>query len=146
TSWDYWLGSIGSKVAQKTQGLRRLYIIQLEDEGNPFSYTFYPKSLNLHLTVITLIICCSLIEDTYHMINNYVMKALGRMELSLILGAGDYRREGIGEMFGGRKNFVELAWMCLRMNLMFPKELFALDNVVMLPHRAAFTEESFYDA
>lgn len=27
-----------------------------------------------------------------------------------------------------------------------PKELFAMDNVVLLPHRAAFTEEAFFDA
>lgn len=27
-----------------------------------------------------------------------------------------------------------------------PKELFAMDNVVVLPHTAAFTEEAFFDA
>lgn len=38
-----------------------------------------------------------------------------------------------------------LVWMCLRMSLI-PKELFNLDNVVLSPHRAVFTEESFKDS
>ncbi|CAK9134490.1 unnamed protein product [Ilex paraguariensis] len=146
TSWDYWLGSIGSKVAKRLKGFGGFISYNSRTKKPSVSYTFYPNVFELASHCNTLIICCSLIEDTYHMINNYVMKALGKDGIIINIGRGAIidEKELVRCLVEGKIFGVGLDVFENEPNV--PKELFALDHVVMLPHRAAFTEESFYDA
>ncbi|KAF8370281.1 hypothetical protein HHK36_031681 [Tetracentron sinense] len=90
-----------------------------------------------------LIICCALTDQTRHIINKDVMFALGKEGVIINVGRGALidEKELVrclvqGEMRGAGLDVFEN-------EPDVPKELFALDDVVLSPHRAFVTPESF---
>ncbi|KAJ4727068.1 Glyoxylate/hydroxypyruvate reductase HPR3 [Melia azedarach] len=77
-----------------------------------------------------------LADETGHMINKEVLSALARKESLLILDVGGclLQAETKGASLDVFENEPDV-----------PKELFSLDNVVLSPHSAVFTGETFKD-
>ncbi|KAK6920224.1 D-isomer specific 2-hydroxyacid dehydrogenase, NAD-binding domain [Dillenia turbinata] len=117
------LGSIGYEVAKRLDafGCRISYNSREQKPSTP--YQFYSNVCELAASSDALIICCALTDENHHMINSEVLLALGKDGI-IIAGAGL-------DVFEHEPNV--------------PKELYSMDNVVLTPHVAVFTNESIRD-
>lgn len=140
------LGSIGMEVAKRLEAFGCTISYNSRKEKPSVPFPFYSNVCELATNCDILILCCALNDQTHHMINKEVLLALGKegvivnvargavideKELVRFLVQGDISGAGL-DVF---ENEPEV-----------PRELFALDNVVLSPHRAVFTEESIRDA
>lgn len=137
------LGNIGQAVAKRLEAFG-CQISYLSKHKKPsVSYTFYASAMELASHCDILVICCALNEKTHHLINKEVLLALGKEGVVVNIARGGIIDE---------KELVK----CLQEGLIsgsgldvfekepnVPQELFNLDNVVLSPHFAIFTEESF---
>ncbi|XP_044501508.1 glyoxylate/hydroxypyruvate reductase HPR3-like [Mangifera indica] len=139
------LGSIGSLVAERlvTFGCHISYNSRTQKPSVP--YPFYSSVQELAANSDVLIICCGLTEETRHMINKDVLSALGKEGVIVNIGRGAIIDEQElvrclvqGEIKGAGLDVFEN-------EPDVPKELFAMNNVVLSPHRAVFTSETFQD-
>ncbi|MFS7932609.1 putative oxidoreductase [Helianthus anomalus] len=139
------LGNIGSRVATRLEAMGCIvsYTSRRKKQSTPF--TFYPNILQLAFDSDALVLCCALTNNTRHMIDNKVMKALGKKGIIVNVARGALvdEVELVKCLLEGELGGVGLDVFENEPNA--PRELFELDNVVFLPHAAAFTNESFYD-
>ncbi|OMP08087.1 hypothetical protein CCACVL1_01166 [Corchorus capsularis] len=139
------LGSIGTEVAKRLEAFGCI-ISYNSRKKNPFvSYTFYPHVVELAANCDVLIICCALTDETYHLIDKQVLTALGENGVIVNIARGPIidEKELVrclvqGEIGGAGLDVFEH-------EPHVPTELFGLDNVVMSPHNAVFTNETFED-
>lgn len=140
------LGNIGTKLARRLEafGCKVSYNSRTEKPKAP--YEFYPSALDLASYSDILIICCSLTEKTRHIINDDVLNALGKNGILISIGRGPIIHEEslVKHLVGG--TIAGAAMDVYEHEPRVPSELFELDNVVLSPHRGAFTEEAFIDA
>ncbi|KAI8025357.1 Glyoxylate/hydroxypyruvate reductase HPR3 [Camellia lanceoleosa] len=139
------LGSIGTEVAKRLEAFGCIISYNSKTKKPNVTYPFHPNVSQLASNSDVLIICSSLTDQTRHMINREVMSALGKGGVIINVGRGAIINEKElveclveGEIGGAGLDVFEN-------EPTVPKELFGLDNVVLSPHRAAFTEESFFD-
>ncbi|KAJ9539554.1 hypothetical protein OSB04_032287 [Centaurea solstitialis] len=140
------LGNIGSKVAIRLEAMGCIVSYTSRQQKHCLPYTFYPNVLQLASGSDALILCCVLTDATRHMIDNRVMRALGKTGVIVNVARGAVIDEAEfvkclveGEIAGAGLDVFEN-----EPNV--PKELFGLDNVVLSPHVIACTKESFHDA
>ncbi|KAI3800483.1 hypothetical protein L1987_28574 [Smallanthus sonchifolius] len=140
------LGNIGSRVATRLEAMGCIVSYTSRHKKHSTPFTFYPNILQLAFDSDALVLCCSLTNDTRHMIDNKVMMALGKKGVIVNVGRGALIDEAelVKCLVEGDIGGVGLDVFEKEPNV--PKELFELDNVVLLPHNTAFTKESFYDA
>ncbi|EEF51059.1 glyoxylate/hydroxypyruvate reductase HPR3 [Ricinus communis] len=135
-------GSIGSEVAKRLEafGCRIAYNSRRKKPSVPFPY--YANVLDLAAESDILILCCSLTEETHHLINGNVMKTLGREGVIINVGRGSLidEKELVQFLVQGKIGGAGLD--VFENEPYVPKELFSLDNVVLSPHVAVFTPES----
>nr|CAN77384.1 hypothetical protein VITISV_006350 [Vitis vinifera] len=139
------LGSIGLEVAKRLEAFGCIILYNSRRKKANISYPFYSNVCELAANSNALIICCALTDETRHMINKEVMKALGKEGVIINIGRGAIidEKELVqclvqGEIGGAGLDVFEN-------EPDVPKELFTLDNVVLSPHVAVFTQESFSD-
>ncbi|XP_016436232.1 glyoxylate/hydroxypyruvate reductase HPR3 [Nicotiana tabacum] len=139
------LGNIGLKVATRLEAFG-CTISYNSRQKKPVPYDFYPNVCELAFNCNILVICCTLTIETRHMIDKDVLKALGKDGILINIARGPIvdEKELVkllveGEIAGAGLDVFEN-------EPKVPQELIALDNVVLTPHRAAFTEEAFRDA
>lgn len=136
------LGSIGSEVAKRLEAFGCIISYNSRRKKPSLSYPFYSKVSELAANSDALIITCALTDQTHHMINKEVLSFLGREGVIVNVGRGAIidekelvkclvNREIRGAGFDVFENEPQV-----------PKELFALDNVVLSPHTSIFTPES----
>uniref|UniRef100_A0A7N0UPQ8 D-isomer specific 2-hydroxyacid dehydrogenase NAD-binding domain-containing protein n=1 Tax=Kalanchoe fedtschenkoi TaxID=63787 RepID=A0A7N0UPQ8_KALFE len=137
------LGSIGYLIAKRLKafGCAIAYNSRKEKPSVPFQY--YRNVVELAEDSEVLIVCCALTDETYHIINKDVMRALGKDGVIINVGRGNLVDEDElvkallqGELGGAGLDVFEN-------EPGVPEELFKLDNVVLSPHKAALTPESF---
>ncbi|XP_024993285.1 glyoxylate/hydroxypyruvate reductase HPR3-like [Cynara cardunculus var. scolymus] len=140
------LGNIGSRVATRLEAMGCIVSYTSRQRKHSTSFIFYPDVFQLASESDVLIICCALTDDTRHMIDSRVMSALGKTGVIVNVARGAIIDEATlvkrlveGEIGGAGLDVFEN-----EPNV--PKELFGMDNVVLLPHRTAFTKEAFHDA
>lgn len=137
------LGSIGSEVAKRLAafGCRIAYNSRNKKASAPYPY--HANVCELAVNSDVLVVCCALTKETRHIINKDVMLALGKAGVIINVGRGalidekelvQYLRRG--EIGGAGLDVFEK-------EAEVPKELLTLDNVVLSPHFAALTPESF---
>ncbi|KAE8660451.1 Glyoxylate/hydroxypyruvate reductase HPR3 [Hibiscus syriacus] len=137
------LGSIGTEVAKRLDAFGCSISYHSRSKKPLEPYKFYPNVVELAANCDALIICCALTGETHHLISKEVLSALGKdgvivniargpiideKELVRCLVKGEIRGAGL-DVFEHEPDV--------------PVELFALDNVVMTPHCAVHTMESF---
>ncbi|KAL7125842.1 hypothetical protein ABFS83_14G143400 [Erythranthe nasuta] len=139
------LGSIGLELAKRLEpfGCQISYHSRSKKPFVP--YLFYPDIFELAVASDILILCCALTEQTHHMINRGVLLALGKKGVIINIARGGVIDEkelvaclASGEIAGAGLDVFENE-PCVA------SELFGFDNVVLSPHCAVFTEESFGD-
>ncbi|KAF5466921.1 hypothetical protein F2P56_016802 [Juglans regia] len=137
------LGSIGFLVAKRLEAFGCSILYNSRKRKDFVSYPFYTNICELAAKSDALIICCGLNEQTRHMINRGVLLALGKEGVIINIGRGPIIDEKDlvqclvqGEIGGAGLDVFEN-------EPSVPKELFDLDNVVLSPHSAVYTPESF---
>lgn len=137
------LGSIGFQVAKRLEAFGCSILYNSRKEKEFVSYPFYTNVCELAANSDALIISCGLTEQTRHMINREVLLALGKEGVIVNIGRGAIidEKELVQCLVQGEIGGAGLDVFENEPNA--PKELFALDNVVLAPHMAVFTPESF---
>ncbi|CAB4269818.1 unnamed protein product [Prunus armeniaca] len=137
------LGNIGSEVAKSLEAFGCIVSYNSRRKQQALPYLFYSNVHELAANTNALIICCALTDQTHHMIKKEVLSALGREGVIVNVGRGAIidEKELVrclvhGEIGGAGLDVFEN-------EPHVPQELFALDNVVLSPHKAALTPESF---
>lgn len=136
------LGSIGVEVAKRLEAFG-CSIAYYSRNKKPFvSYISYPDIHELASNCDILVICCALTDQTHHMINREVMLTLGKdgVIVNIARGAVIDEKELVSCLLGGEIAGAGLDVFEHEPHL--PLELYQLDNVVLSPHTAVFTEES----
>ncbi|KAI6702219.1 hypothetical protein NL676_011355 [Syzygium grande] len=137
------LGNIGSQVAKRLQpfGCDIAYNSRSKKPSFPFPYHATVHDLATNSDV--LILCCALTEETHHMINREVMTVLGDQGVIINVGRGSLIDENELVQFLVRGELGGAGLDVFEDEPNVPKELFGLDSVVLSPHRAVITPESF---
>ncbi|GAB4834315.1 hypothetical protein Ancab_032567 [Ancistrocladus abbreviatus] len=137
------LGSIGSKVAERLIPFGCSIAYNSRKRKQFVSFPYYDSAYDLALNSDVLVICCSLTNETHHIINKGVMTALGKEGVIINVGRGALidENEMVQLLVEGKLGAAGLDVFVNEPNV--PKELYLLDNVVLTPHRAATTPESF---
>ncbi|XP_052194224.1 glyoxylate/hydroxypyruvate reductase HPR3-like [Diospyros lotus] len=137
------LGRIGLEVARRLQafGCTISYCSRKKKQSLPFP--FYSNVCELAAECEILVVCCALTDQTRRMISKEALSALGKkgVVVNIARGAVVDEKELVrclvqGEIAGAGLDVFEK-------EPEVPSELFALDNVVLSPHGAMHTEESF---
>ncbi|XP_052479161.1 glyoxylate/hydroxypyruvate reductase HPR3 [Gossypium raimondii] len=137
------LGSIGSEVAKRLLAFGCTIAYTSRNKKRSVSFPFYANVRDLASNSDVLVLCCALTKETYHMINKDVMVALGKEGVIINVGRGSLinEKELVQCLVGGEMGGSGLDVYENEPNV--PKELFGLDNVVLSPHCAVMTPESF---
>ncbi|KAL5976525.1 hypothetical protein ACLOJK_020858 [Asimina triloba] len=137
------LGSIGMEIAKRLQpfGCRIAYTSRRRKPTVSFPY--FSSACDLASESDVLILSCSLTDETHHIINRDVLSALGKDGIIINIGRGSLIDEDElvrcllqGEVGGAGLDVFEN-------EPHVPQGLFAMDNVVLSPHSAVLTPESF---
>ncbi|KAI9173942.1 hypothetical protein LWI28_009143 [Acer negundo] len=137
------LGSIGSEVAKRLAAFGCSIAYTSRKKKSAVSYPFYENVRDLAADSNVLIVCCALTDQTRRMISKDVMTALGKEGVIVNVGRGALidEKELVQSLLRGE---IGGAGLDVYENEPYvPEELFALDNVVLSPHVAALTPESF---
>ncbi|CAM8997742.1 unnamed protein product [Rhodiola kirilowii] len=139
------LGSIGTQVAKRMEAFGCSISYNSRKPKPSVSYPFYSNVCQLAANCDVLIICCALTPQTHHMVNREVLRAIGKdgVVVNIARGAIVDEKELVrclveDEILGAGLDVFEN-----EPNVHI--DLFAMDNVVMSPHRAVLTPESIGD-
>ncbi|KAI7728424.1 hypothetical protein M8C21_000908 [Ambrosia artemisiifolia] len=137
------LGSIGTLVAKRLEPFGCTIAYTSRNKKSQVPYAFYPNVLDLATNSDSLIVCCALSEKTHHIINRDVLTALGKNGIIVNIGRGALvdEKELVKFLVGGELGGAGLD--VFENEPEVPKELLTLDNVVISPHKAVLTPESF---
>ncbi|KAL2892339.1 Glyoxylate/hydroxypyruvate reductase HPR3 [Bienertia sinuspersici] len=139
------LGSIGSRIARRLEAFGCTILYSSRKQKPSVSYPFYSDICELATNSDILVISCALTNQTRHMINKQVLSALGKegVIINIARGAIIDEKELVRFLVEGK---IAGAGLDVFENEPYvPKELSAMDNVVLLPHAAFITHESFRD-
>lgn len=139
------LGRIGLEVAKRLEAFGCIVLYNSRKEKPSVSYPFYSDLHVLASNSDALVICCGLTDETRHMINKEVMLALGKEGVIVNIGRGPIidEKEMLKLLVRGELGGAGLD--VLENEPSVPVELLGLDNVVITPHCASCTPESFLD-
>lgn len=139
------LGSIGLRVAKRLEAFGCLVSYNSRTKKPSVSYPFYANVYELAANSDIFIICCALTEQTHHMIDKSVLLALGKDGILINVGRGAIidEKELVQSLVRGEIRGAGFDVFENEPNV--PEELLSLDNVILSPHVAVFTEESFQD-
>ncbi|XP_065858121.1 glyoxylate/hydroxypyruvate reductase HPR3-like [Euphorbia lathyris] len=137
------LGSIGSEIAKRLVpfGCRIAYTARTEKPSIPFNY--YGNAHDLAANSDVLIVCCALTEETHHVVSKDVMTALGKEGVIINVGRGALLDEEQLVQFLEKGELAGAGLDVFENEPNVPASLFELDNVVLSPHCAVLTPESF---
>ncbi|KAK6137600.1 hypothetical protein DH2020_028657 [Rehmannia glutinosa] len=137
------LGNIGSRIAKRFEAFGCTIAYNSRNIKSHATYTYYANIVDLASNIDILIVCCALTNETYHVINKDVMTALGKTGIIVNVGRGALIDENELVEFLVRGEIGGAGLDVFEHEPRVPEELLALDNVVLSPHRAAFTSDSF---
>ncbi|XP_072989093.1 glyoxylate/hydroxypyruvate reductase HPR3-like [Typha latifolia] len=137
------LGSIGSEIAKRLEAFCCI-ISYLSRRPKPnVSYKYFSNICDLAAECDILVVSCALNSETRHIINKDVMQSLGRDGVIINVGRGALidEEELVHHLMQGELGGAGLD--VFENEPSVPKELFSMDNVVLSPHLAVHTPESF---
>ncbi|CAK9173104.1 unnamed protein product [Ilex paraguariensis] len=143
--WQRWNndGSIGIRMAKRLEAFGCIIAYNSRRKKPHVSYRCYEDVHDLATNSDVLIVCCALTSETHHIINKDVMEALGKKGVIVNVGLGTLvdEKELVQFLVRGESGGAGLDVYENEPNV--PEELFAMDNVVLSPHKAVATPESF---
>ncbi|CAK9310493.1 unnamed protein product [Citrullus colocynthis] len=136
------LGRIGLAIAKRAEAFNCpiSYCSRTEKEGSKYKY--YSNLLELASKSDILIVACPLSKETHHIINREVINALGPKGVLINIGRGPHvdEPELVAALVEGRLGGAGLD--VFEHEPEVPQELFALENVVLVPHIGSATVET----
>ncbi|XP_044963945.1 glyoxylate/hydroxypyruvate reductase HPR3-like [Hordeum vulgare subsp. vulgare] len=139
------LGNIGSRIAKRLQAFGCIIHYNSRKPKDSVSYKYFPNAHDLAAESDVLVVACALNKATQHIVNKDVLEALGKDGVVVNIGRGaNIDEEELvialreGKIAGAGLDVFEH-------EPKVPAELFSMDNVVLSPHVAVFTEESRSD-
>ena len=136
------MGSIGRRISKRLQAFGCSIAYNSRKPKANISFPFYASVQELASNVDILVVCLALTNETRHIINRDVMKALGKEGIIVNIGRGSLidEKEMVkllvkGEIGGAGLDVFEN-------EPVVPQELYALGNVVLSPHRGGAVPES----
>ncbi|TQD91552.1 hypothetical protein C1H46_022847 [Malus baccata] len=136
------LGRIGKAVAKRAEAFSCpiAYFSRTEKPDSKFKY--YPTVVELAANCHVLVVACPLTEETRHIINRQVINALGPRGVLINIGRGPHVDEAelVSALVEGRLGGAGLD--VYEKEPQVPEQLFALENVVLLPHVGSGTVET----
>lgn len=136
------LGRIGSAIAKRAEafGCSIAYFSRSKKPDVPFSYC--SNVVDLAVSSDILVVACSLTKETRSIINQSVLDALGKKGTLVNIGRGALvdEKELVKALVEGRLGGAGLDVFENEPNV--PKELFSMENVVLLPHVGTATWET----
>ncbi|KAK6935292.1 D-isomer specific 2-hydroxyacid dehydrogenase, NAD-binding domain, partial [Dillenia turbinata] len=136
------LGSIGSLTAKRLEAFGCSIAYNSRTKKPSVHYPYYANVHELAANSDVLIVCCALTNETYHIINKDVMKALGKQGVIINVGRGSLIDEKELVQFLVRGEIGGAGLDVFEDEPNVPKELYGLDNVVLSPHKAVSTPET----
>uniref|UniRef100_A0ACD5YCV2 Uncharacterized protein n=1 Tax=Avena sativa TaxID=4498 RepID=A0ACD5YCV2_AVESA len=139
------LGNIGSRIAKRLEAFGCVIHYNSRNPKDSVSYKFFPNVQSLAAESDVLVVACALTKATQRIVNKDVLEALGKGGVIINIGRGANIDEA--ELVMALKEG-KIAGAGLDVFEHEPKtqsELFSMDNVVLSPHVAVFTEESRSD-
>ncbi|KAL1198174.1 Glyoxylate/hydroxypyruvate reductase HPR3 [Cardamine amara subsp. amara] len=136
------LGSIGSFIAKRLEPFGCIISYNSRSQKQSSPYQYYSDILSLAANNDVLVLCCSLTDQTHHIVNREVMESLGKDGVIINVGRGKLIDEKemvkclIEGVIGGAGLDV------FEDEPEVPEVLFGLDNVVLSPHAAMATPGS----
>ncbi|KAL7123175.1 hypothetical protein ACP275_01G088700 [Erythranthe tilingii] len=137
------LGSIGSRIAKRFDAFGCTVTYTSRNKKSHLPYTYYANILDLASNSDILVICCALTNETHHLIDRDVMTALGKRGIIVNVGRGALIDEKELVEFLVRGEIGGAGLDVFENEPRVPKELLELDNVVLSPHKAVMTPDSF---
>ncbi|XP_058074332.1 glyoxylate/hydroxypyruvate/pyruvate reductase 2KGR-like [Magnolia sinica] len=136
------LGRIGSAIAKRAEAFSCPISYFSRSEKPNSKYKYYPSIIELAANSQVLVIACSLTEETRHIVNREVIEALGPKGVLVNIGRGPIvdEPELVSALLEGRLGGAGLDVFDNEPEP--PKQLFGLDNVVLLPHIGSETHET----
>lgn len=139
------LGNIGIEIAERLEAFGCIISYNSRQRKPSLSYPYFPIARDLAADSDILVICCALNSETHHMINNDVLRALGKEGVVINVGRGALidEKELVQCLVRGEIGGAGLDVFEDEPNV--PEELFDMDNVVLSSHKAVFTKEAIDD-
>lgn len=136
------LGRIGSAIAKRAEAFNCPISYYSRTKKRDTKYKYYPTVVDLASNCQILVVACPLTEETLHIINREVIDALGPKGVLINIGRGPHvdEPELVSALVEGRLGGAGLD--VFENEPEVPKELFSLDNVVLLPHVGSGTVET----
>ncbi|KAJ4832070.1 hypothetical protein Tsubulata_043711 [Turnera subulata] len=136
------LGRIGSAIAKRAAAFSCPISYHSRSEKPNSNYKYYSNIIDLARNSEILVVACSLTEETRHIISDKVIDALGPKGILINIGRGAHIDEPalVSALLQGRLGGAGLD--VYENEPEVPKELFRLDNVVLLPHVGSDTIET----
>ncbi|KAL2537102.1 D-isomer specific 2-hydroxyacid dehydrogenase family protein [Forsythia ovata] len=134
------LGSIGVEVAKRLEAFGCKISYYSRKKKPCVSYTFYSNIHKLASVSDILVICCALTEQTRHLINREVLLTLGKEGLIVNIARGAIIDEKELVRCLLQREIAGAGLDVFEHEPRVPQELFGLDNVVLSPHFAVYTE------
>lgn len=137
------MGNIGKRISKRLQGFGCSIAYNSRNPKADISFPFYASIQELASNVDILMVCCTLTNETRHIINRDVMKALGKEGVIVNVGRGALidEKEMVELLVQGEIGGAGLD--VLENEPRVPRELFELDNVVLSPHRGGAVPDPF---
>lgn len=137
------LGNIGSEIAQRLEAFGCSISYHSRRKKPSVPYQYFSDVHDLATNCECLMVCCTLTEETRHIIDREALLALGKGGVVINVGRGPLVNEKNlvkclmeGEIGGAGLDVFEN-------EPEVPLELVEMDNVVLSSHRAFLTPESF---
>lgn len=137
------LGSIGSRVGKRLEAFGCSVAYTSKRKKPNVSFPFHSNIHDLAINSDVLILCCALTKETHHIVGKEVLTALGKEGIVINVGRGALIDEKELVHFLKRGEIGGAGLDVYVNEPHVPEELFGLDNVVMSPHIAVQTPESF---
>ncbi|CAN4127483.1 unnamed protein product [Withania somnifera] len=137
------LGSIGSWVGKRLEACGRSIAYTSKRKKPNVSFPFHSNILDLATNSDVLILCCALTKETHRIVDKELLTALRKKDIVINVGRGLFVYEKELVQFLKRGEIGGAGLDVYKNEPHVPEELFGLDNVVLSPHNAVLTPESF---
>nr|CDM82380.1 unnamed protein product [Triticum aestivum] len=136
------LGRIGLAIATRVEAFDCPVNYYQRTKKDYPNYTYYPSVVELAANSDILVVACPLNEQTRHIVNREVIEVLGPKGVLINIGRGPHvdEPELVSALVEGRLGGAGLDVFEDEPNV--PEALFALDNVVLVPHVGSGTHET----
>lgn len=137
------LGSIGSRISKRLEAFGCSIAYTSKRRKPNVSFPFHSNTHDLAINSDVLILCCALTKETHRIVDKEVLTALGKEGIVINVGRGALVDEKELVQFLKRGEIGGAGLDVYENEPHVPEKLFGLDNVVMSPHVAVLTPESF---